>query len=226
MTLQPPPAEPTAETPAGPPASPARGRPPWQLIVPAAVFTAALAAAVVTVVAFTSQGQDPGRENRARGTTSSPAAPGGVPDGYRRYQGPAFTAAVPEGWKEEGSGDDVTFTDPAQGVKRGVSIQRVASSPQGDLADGLADAAQKTQDDPDYPGYRQESFKRDVPYQGGRAAELQFTFARDGVPTRVRVRVFELGGAVYQAILIGDQQHWDEGVPYYETVLRTLRGPS
>lgn len=107
-----------------------------------------------------------------------------------------------------------------------MSIQRVASTPQGDLADGLADAARKMRNDPDYPGYKQESFKRDVPYQGGQAAELQFTFTRDGIPGRVRVRVFELGGAVYQAVLIGDQKHWDAGVPYYETILKTLRSPS
>jgi hypothetical protein len=187
-----------------------------------------MVAAIVTIVVFTTQGEEPAdRGNRAGGGASSSASSSaGVPDGYRPYRGSAFVAAVPEGWKEDGSGDDVTFTDQTQGVKRGVSIQRIASTPRGDIADGLADAARQMRSDPDYPGYKQENFDRDVRYQGGRAAELQFTFTRDGVPGRVRVRVFELGGAVYQAVLIGDQKHWNEGVPYYETILKTLRSPS
>jgi len=105
-----------------------------------------------------------------------------VPDGYRLYRGSAFVAAVPEGWKEDGSGDDVSFTDPAEGVKRAVSIQRVASFSPGDPGDALADAAGKMKDDPEYPQYGQESFRRGIPYLGGSAAELQFTFVKGDAP--------------------------------------------
>ncbi|TQM70807.1 hypothetical protein FHX41_4545 [Actinomadura hallensis] len=65
-----------------------------------------------------------------------------MPDGYRPYRGSAFVAAVPEGGKEDGSGDDVTFTDQTEGVKRALSIQRVSVLPS-DPGDALADAARE-----------------------------------------------------------------------------------
>src|SRR5690606_7793000 len=62
-----------------------------------------------------------GRAGRQAGQDGRPVASGsaspgsggssgraaGVPDGYRPYRGSAFVAAVPEGGKEDGSGDDV-----------------------------------------------------------------------------------------------------------------------
>lgn len=215
-----------------PPGPAAPKRPPWALIVPAAVFAAAIVAAVVTIAVFVDQEPEAGQDGRpvasgsaspGSGGSSGPAA--GVPDGYRPYRGSAFVAAVPEGWKEDGSGDDVTFTDQTEGVKRALSIQRVSVLPS-DPGDALADAAREMKDDSDFPQYEQESFRRGIPYLGGTAAELQFSFVREGVPGRARARVFRLDGVLYQVLLVGDQEHWDAGVPYYETVLKTLRSPS
>ncbi|MEU8798636.1 protein kinase [Spirillospora sp. NPDC048819] len=218
-TLQPPVAPPTVVT-------PARRRVPWPLIIPAGVFTAALVAAVITVVVFTSQSDAPEGKGRAGGPGTSSSSPNtAVPEGYRLYRGSAFVAAVPEGWKDDGSGDDVTFQDQTEGVRRGIVIQRIASASAGDPGDGLADAIANMRYDSQYPGFKQEKFHRNVPYQGGSAADLQFTFTKDGIPGRCLVRVFEFDGAIYQAILVGEQKHWYGGLPYYETFLRTLRKP-
>ncbi|MFB4311549.1 serine/threonine-protein kinase [Actinomadura sp. GTD37] len=225
LTLPPAGAGPAAP---GPPPAP-RGRTPWQLIVPAGIFAAALAAAVVAVVLFTNTGENGGG---GRAGTSSPtpgassSTPGGspsVPAGYRPYRGSSFTAVVPQGWKEAPEGDDVTFTSQEQGVTMGLAFQRLGSAALGTPADGLASAIGEMKDDTGaYPGFTQESFDRSVPYAGGQAAELQFTFTKNGTPGRARVRVFESGGVLYQVLLAADQNHWDQGVPHYETFLRTL----
>ncbi|WP_207947033.1 hypothetical protein, partial [Actinomadura sp. 7K507] len=201
-----------------------RRRPPWPLIIPAGIFTAALVVAVATVVVFTTLGD--GGKSRTGADRTSPAPPNvDVPDGYRLYRGSAFVVAVPKGW-EQADGDDMTFMDQREGVHRGVNIRRVSSTAARSPADALADRAAELPDDPDYPGYEQESLKRGIPYRGGEAAELQFTFAKNGISGRMRVRAFEFDDAVYQASLVSDQEHWDESVPHFETLLRTLRSPS
>ncbi|MER7545470.1 serine/threonine-protein kinase [Spirillospora sp. NPDC127506] len=221
ITLPPP--EPAPTVPSPPP--PAPRRVPWQLIVPAGIFAAALAVAVAAVVLFTRTGDDapgsrPGASSSATG--SSPAARGSAPPGYRLYQGSSFTAAVPQGWKEEAEGDDVTFTDPADGVTRGLAFQRLGSSFQ-NPGEGLASAIGQMKNDKDaYPDFKQEKFDRGVPYKYAPAAELQFTFTKNGTPGRTRVRVFEAGGVLYQVLLATDRAHWDESVEYYEQFLRSL----
>ncbi|TMQ92447.1 serine/threonine protein kinase [Actinomadura soli] len=235
VTLQPPPPAPTIESPLGtqPPSGAPRAprRPPWPLIVPGGIFAVALAVAVIAVVVFTSDGgndsgNDPRTSSSAR--SSSPSSPNGaVPSGYRLYRGSAFVAAVPQGWKDESSGDDVSFTDPAQGVKRGLVIQRVSNTDFADPGNGLADAIKQMKaDTAEYPAFKQESLDRNVAYLGGTAAEAQFTFTKNGVPGRVRIRVFKFGGAIYQVVLAAGQQHWDGAVPAYETFLSTLRSAS
>ncbi|GAA1780336.1 serine/threonine-protein kinase [Actinomadura chokoriensis] len=221
VTLDPRPAGPTVAT---PPPSPPR-RVPWPLLVPAGIFAAALVVAVVAVVLFTN-----GDENRSGrggpGTSSSapstsPSGRTSVPDGYTPYKGSAFTAAAPEGWKAEPEGDDVTFTDQTKGVVRGLAFQRLGSSFQSP-GDGLASAIGQMKNDPGYPDFTQESFDRNVPSTYGPAAELQFTFTKNGTPSRARVRVFKSTGVFYQVLLVTDQAHWDESVTYYETFLRSL----
>ncbi|MFA1540803.1 serine/threonine-protein kinase [Actinomadura monticuli] len=232
VTLQPPAPGPAA----GMPPPPRPRRVPWPLIVPAGIFTAALAAAVVAVVLFTSGGDEQGRDGKpgtatTTGTVSpspsspatSPGGPSPAPAGYTTYRGSSFTAAVPQGWKADAEGDDVMFTSPEKGVTMGLAFQRLGSAALGTPADGLASAIAGMKNDTGaYPGFEQENFDRSVPYNGGRAAELQFTFTKNGTPGRARVRVFESGGVLYQVLLAADRQHWDAGVPRYETFLRTL----
>ncbi|MFF4238807.1 serine/threonine-protein kinase [Actinomadura geliboluensis] len=223
ITLPPPGTAPTAP----PPPPPPRRRVPWPLIVPAGVFAAALAVAVIVVVIFTSNGNEQNPSGRpgtsTSGTPSSASsAPSSPPADYRIYRGSSFVVAVPKGWKEEAEGDDVTFTDETKGVTRGLAFQRLGSSFQSP-GDGLAAAiGQMKSDTGSYPDFKQESFERSVPYKYGPAAELQFTFTKNGTPGRARVRVFESGGVLYQALLATDQAHWDESVAYYETFLQSL----
>ncbi|MFI0411588.1 hypothetical protein [Actinomadura sp. 3N508] len=233
MTLQPPPAAPTVESPswptqppAGGPRPPRRRRPPWPLIIPGGIFAAALAVAVVAVVVFTGNGDEHANDppTSSAGSSSSPSAKVAVPSGYRLYQGSAFVAAVPQGWKDEGSGDDASFTDQAPGVRRGLAIQRVSNTDFADPGDGLVDALdQMKKDTAEYPEFKQESINRKVAYLGDQAAEAQFTFTKNNIPGRARVRVFRFDDAIYQVIIVAGQQHWDGAVPVYDTFLKTLR---
>ncbi|WP_190852627.1 serine/threonine-protein kinase [Actinomadura sp. RB99] len=201
-----------------PPPRPARRR--WELIVPAGIFAVALVAAAVVFAVFV----DGGGNGGPRGTPSahpSPSAGSGVPPGYHRYEGSAFVAAVPDGWTADGSGDDVTFTAPGKGATRGLAVTRAKPGPfdTSDPGDALAAATK----DFDYTDYKQVYFNRKVPYLGRDAAEIEFTFTKNGTAGRARVRVFPFDGALYQVILAADQAHWDATVPVYETFLASFR---
>jgi hypothetical protein len=130
-------------------------------------------------------------------------------------------AAVPDGWTADGSGDDVTFTAPGKGATRGLAVTRAKPGPfdTSDPGDALAAATK----DFDYTDYKQVYFNRKVPYQGRDAAEIEFTFTKNGTAGRARVRVFPFDGALYQVILAADQAHWDATVPVYETFLASFR---
>ncbi|HEU5026064.1 MAG TPA: serine/threonine-protein kinase [Spirillospora sp.] len=208
-------------------APPPRPRRRWELIVPAGIFSVALVAAAVVFAVFVNGG---GHGGGGTGTTPSahpsPGAGSGVPPGYHRYEGSAFVAAVPDGWKADGSGDDVTFTAPEQGATRGVAVTRAKPGPfdTTDPGDALAAATKDFGDkDSGYADYKQVYFHRKVPYQGKDAAEIEFTFTKNGRAGRARVRVFAFDDALYQVILAADQAHWDATVPVYETFLATFR---
>ncbi|QKG25685.1 serine/threonine-protein kinase [Actinomadura verrucosospora] len=211
----------------GPEPGPRRRRR-WELIVPAGIFAAALVAAAVVLAVFLGDGGN-GGPGRTHGTRPSSTASPGVPAGYHQYRGSAFLAAVPDGWKADGEGDGVTFTAPEQGATRGVAVTRAKPGPfdTSDPGDALAQAAKDfAGKDSGYTDYRQVSFDRNVSYRGGKAAELEFTFTENAKPARARVRVFPFDGALYQVILAADQDHWDETVPAYETLLSTFRPSS
>ncbi|WP_242901164.1 serine/threonine-protein kinase [Actinomadura terrae] len=219
-----------------PPKRPAR----WALIVPAGVFSVALLAAVVAVVVFVNggggEGDDPGRGRASGGPRSGSAAnggtggnTGGAPAGYEQFRGSEFVVAKPRGWTTDGSGDDVTFKDPSPSVIRGIAIQRpsLGLGHNTDPGDALATTANQFKNDSgSYPDYKQESFTRHIPYLGDEAAELQFSFTRNGKPGRARVRLFRLGGALYLALLVTEQKDWDASLPYFQTFLSTLRKAS
>ncbi|MFV2172792.1 serine/threonine-protein kinase [Actinomadura sp. LOL_016] len=208
-----------------------RPGPRWALFLPLGVFAVVLAAGVLSAVVFLSQsGQErrPGeydsRSSAARtpGSGSTGSGNTGVPAGYVSHRGSAFDVAVPKGWKAEASGDDVTFSDPAEGSRRGIVIQRIAENA-ADLGGSLADAAEGFAEDDAYQDYRQVDFDRSLGYQGHDAAQLEFTFTKDGVAGRCRVRVFRFDGAIYQVVLVSRADTWRQTVPYYETFLSTLR---
>ncbi|MBE1534440.1 serine/threonine-protein kinase [Actinomadura algeriensis] len=201
----------------------------WALIVPAGVFAVALVAGVVTAAVFLNSAsrndERPGGRYSASGSRSPDGGATGsadVPDGYQPYRGPGFAVAVPKGWKAEASGDNVTFTDPARGSRRGIVIQRVSEAP-ADLGSALADAAENFANDQSYQNYAQLHFDRNVRYQGHDAADLEFSFTQEGVAGRCRVRVFLFNDAIYQVVSVGRADSWNGIVPLYETFLKTLR---
>ncbi|MEU9022659.1 serine/threonine-protein kinase [Actinomadura sp. NPDC048394] len=207
-------------------APPPRPRRRWELIVPAAIFSVALVAAAVVFAVFVNGNGNGGPTGTTPSAHPSPSAGSGVPPGYHRYEGSAFVAAVPDGWKADGSGDDVTFTAPEQGATRGVAVTRAKPGPfdTSDPGDALAAATKDFGDkDSGYADYKQVYFHRKVPYQGKDAAEIEFTFKKNGKDSRARVRVFAFDDALYQVILAADQAHWDATVPVYETFLASFR---
>ncbi|GAA2122159.1 serine/threonine-protein kinase [Actinomadura napierensis] len=204
----------------------------WELIVPAGVFAAAVVAAAVAFAVFVDNGGNGGPTNgstpSASGSAGTGAASTGIPSGYHRYQGSAFVAAVRDGWKADGSGDDVTFSDPAKGATRGVAVSRVQPGllDTRDPGDALASAAEGFDDkDSGYTDYKQVYFRRNVPYRDRDAAEIDFTFVKNGRPSQARVRVFAFDGALYQVLAAADQAHWDATLPVYDTFLNTFQAP-
>ncbi|WP_243715955.1 serine/threonine-protein kinase [Actinomadura darangshiensis] len=228
VTLQPPAPPTTAESGGASTVPPApRRRVRWPLVVPAGIFTAALLAAVVSIVVFVNDGgnDQPGRSGSSSpssGSNSSPGSSATVPAGYDLYRGSVFQAAVPKGWKKDATGDDATFTESSQGA-RGISLQRLSAALfAGTPGDALRSTAESFQKDSEYPGYQQQRFTRDISYMGG-AAELEFTFEEHGRPARCRIRVFKYDAAYYQALLASDEKVWGKTLPYYDTFLKTLR---
>ncbi|QKW34423.1 serine/threonine protein kinase [Actinomadura sp. NAK00032] len=218
LTVDPPVTGPTV---VAPPPRPAR-RVPWPLVVPAVVFAAAMAVAVVAIVVFTNTSGDKNETGRPGTSSSSTGTPASAPAGYRLYKGSSFTAAVPEGWKAEAEGDDVTFTDHTKGAVRGLAFQRLGSSFQSP-GDGLKAAIDQMKNDPaGYPDFSYQRFDSVASYRFGPAAEMWFSFTENGTPASARVLVFESNDVFYQVLLATDKAHWDESVTYYETFLKSL----
>ncbi|MFC5752568.1 protein kinase domain-containing protein [Actinomadura rugatobispora] len=232
MTLPPMPAPPTVETPLpgtpGTPRAPARRGPRWALIVPGGVLAAALLAAAVVLVVFIGTAQDdPGVSPSPSGRSGSPGATAqstAVPRGYREYRGARFVAAVPSGWKEDrdGSGPDITFTDPGRDARRGIAVQKVANTT-GNEGAYLAQAERGLRQE--YDEYDRVSFDPSLPYLGGQAAQIEFTFTRDGVKGRCRVRLISFDASLYMITMVGRADTWQAGMPHFDTFLSSFRSP-
>ncbi|MGK5559231.1 hypothetical protein ACSNOI_47300, partial [Actinomadura kijaniata] len=157
--------------------------------------------AVVTVLAFTAD--DPGRRGTpptGQATGSSSAPTGDAPGGYQTYRGSSFVAHIPKGWTaESGQNNDVTFKDPSKGAMRGIVVQRVATLATNNSTQlqNVSDNFEK--DETNWPDYRKQQFHT-LPYQEGTAAELEFTFTRNGKPGHAQARVFTYQGATWLAL--------------------------
>ncbi|GAA2419531.1 hypothetical protein GCM10010191_33310 [Actinomadura vinacea] len=219
VTLPPIPAAPTVVTPDS--GGPGRR---WALIVPAGVLAAVMAAAAVVIVLFLGDtGQDsvnPSASGASGGTARSTA----VPKGYQDYRGDRFAAAVPAGWRQErdGSGPGVTFTDPQKGTTRGIVVQKVSNTT-GNEGAYLAQAEQGLRQK--YQNYRRVSFDRSVPYLGGQAAQVEFTYTRNGADGRCRVRLFSFDASLYMITMTARAGQWQPSTPYFDTFLSTFRRP-
>ncbi|MFC9972447.1 serine/threonine-protein kinase [Spirillospora sp. NPDC127200] len=206
------------------------------LVLPAAVIGAALVASVLVVVLLTN-GNEPGGRPTASPTpnsvgstsASSSGAPDvqytAVPDGYELYRGSTFVANVPKGWNKKNEDPGATFTTSTKGVVQGIVVQKVANVP-GDESKHLSSAAKSfANDETDYPGYDQKSFNPDIPYQEGKAAEVEFTFTKNGKIGHCRVRAFSYQGDLYIATLATTEDRWQESVPHFEEFLKSFRRP-
>ena len=233
--MVPPPPPPSPPPAAGTPRSgtPARhGAPRWALITAGGVAAVALAAAAVVASLLTADDDpnEPGRTSPSPPASASAAAPGAtdrstqVPSGYREYRGERFAAAVPSGWKQEGSGSDVTFTDSDTSARRGIAVQKIDDTTGGEaMSLGLAQAEQQMRSE--YENYRRVSFEPSVPSMGGRAAQMEFTFTKDGVDGRCRVRLLSFDSALYMITMVAKAELWEATTPAFDTFLRTFRSP-
>ncbi|GAA2602098.1 serine/threonine-protein kinase [Actinomadura fulvescens] len=225
MTLPPPPAPPTLDTP------PRRsGMQRWAILVPAGVLAAVLVAAVVVFLNF--MGDDNGRTTDGSSSgAASPSAGGSTtappqtntPPGFQPYSG-SFAAAVPQGWKQEQTGRDVSFVDPDGSATRGIFFQHLANTT-GNEAVHLNSAAQKFKGDSSYAGYQQVAWRENIPFQDGKAAEFEFTFTKSGKAGHCRVRVLSYNGSLYMAFLVSGQHNWQDSNAKFDTFLSTFRRP-
>ncbi|KAB2343369.1 serine/threonine-protein kinase [Actinomadura rudentiformis] len=226
VTLPPTPPPPTMESP--PRRSNAQR---WAILIPAGVLTAVLVAAAIAFIAFVSDGDDPGARNSpgaaspntSGGTTASRQPQTNAPAGFQTYSG-SFAAAVPQGWKQEQTGRNVSFTDPDGAATRGIFFQHLANTTGGE-ATHLSNAAQKFENDSGYTDYKQVAWRENIPFQDGKAAEFEFTFNKSGKAGRCRVRVFSYNGALYMAFLVSGQHNWQDSNTKFETFLSTFRRP-
>ncbi|MFG1998949.1 serine/threonine-protein kinase [Spirillospora sp. NPDC048911] len=226
MTMPPAPPPPTVEAP--PRRSNAQR---WAILIPAGVLAAVLVAAVIVFVVFVNgdddnagTGSTPGARSQGPGGSATASRPAtGTPPGFESYSG-TFAAAVPQGWKQEQAGRDVSFTDPDASATRGIFFQHLADTT-GNEAAHLNSAAQKFQNDSSYAAYKQVAWRENIPFQDGKAAEFEFTFTKSGKAGRCRVRVFSYDGALSMAFLVSGRHNWQDSNAKFDTFLSTFRRP-
>ncbi|MFI0452641.1 serine/threonine-protein kinase [Actinomadura sp. 6N118] len=226
MTLPPTPPPPTMETP--PRRSTAQR---WAIVIPAGVLAAVLVAAVIVFISFMGDddnprsGTSPGAVSRTTsgGVTASRQPQTNAPAGFQTYSG-TFAAAVPQGWKQEQVGRNVSFTDPDGAATRGIFFQHLANTT-GSEASHLNSAAQNFQNDSSYANYKQVAWRENIPFQDGKAAEFEFTFNKNSKAGHCRVRVFSYNGALYMTFLVSGQHNWQDSNAKFETFLSSFRRP-
>ncbi|MFC5185281.1 serine/threonine-protein kinase [Actinomadura harenae] len=210
------------------------------LIIPAAVFGVLLLVTAIVLINFlhgtkengagvgsspTTGATSGGTSGGTTGQTSSPG-PQPVPSGYTRYDGAAFTAAYPKGWKVNDSGSEPTFQDPAPGVVRGISAFRTSGL---FISNALTldQVSTSLSRSGDYRDYHEVARKNSVPVAGHDAGELEFTFTRTtngkDVPGRAKVRVFAVSGGAEGILLAAAQKDWDGGQAAYEEFCASFR---
>jgi hypothetical protein len=206
---------------------PPEGRPApaprWWILQVAAGLAVVIVAAAVIAAALMDGGRTPGGTSTSPpGRSASPsggAAVGPAP-GFEEYRAESFVVHVPKGWRREQSGRTLSFTDRAQGRRRGITVDPLGAA-LGDAGDHLASASKSFESQ--YTDYEQLSLRENIPYLGGRAAELEFTFTENGIPGHCRVRVFPLGGGFHMITMLAQESDWAGSRPYFETFLRTFK---
>ncbi|MCP2340118.1 serine/threonine-protein kinase [Actinomadura rupiterrae] len=235
------PTPPPMDAPTQPPARPGR-QVPWPVIVPAAVFGVLILIAAVVLVVFMKDNSRNGASGahpptgpataasppvqQSPSASATPTQP--LPSGYTLYNGSAFSAAYPTGWKidDKGSGGDVTFQDPAPGVIRGISVFKATGLY---LTNGLmlTEVSKSLSQSDAYRDYKEVGRKDSVPVNGHDAGELQFTFTRRAdngkdVQGRAVVRVFQVEGGAEAILMAAAQKDWDGGQGAYDEFCKTF----
>ncbi|GII00341.1 serine/threonine-protein kinase [Planobispora takensis] len=169
-----------------------------------------------------------------RSTESSSEAPAALPRGFTLHTDRrGFSIAVPEGWTKEESGSQVSwerpggsflstswylgsFADPARKETRDPAA----------MLDALRTSLQDDQKLIDPASYRELS-RKEVPYPGGRAAELEFRFSAPGgaggaFRFHARCLVRDSGGVGLFWFFTPEAQ-WAEAGTHVDTFARTFR---
>ncbi|WP_067490331.1 serine/threonine-protein kinase [Actinomadura hibisca] len=209
----------------------------WPLVLPAVVIGVALVASVLVVVLFTRNDDDPGvrpTTSPSPHTNASSSVPSSgtpstqstaVPAGYELFRNSAFAANIPKGWNKKDENPDATFTTNTKGVVEGFVVQKVANVPGNEFLHLSNAARQFSTNKSTYPDYAQKSLTSGIPYQEGQAAELEFTFTKNGRAGHCRVRVFSYRSALYIVTLATSEDRWTDGVTHFEEFLRSFRRP-
>jgi hypothetical protein len=150
---------------------------------------------------------------RPSGTPTPPAAY--VPHTLRRL-GVAVTLPVPADWSRTDTGRGVDFGDPTGNVLLRVEVV-AAGAPTARAVWESAEAGFRAA----LPGYRRLGLA-DVPGVGDDAADLTFTFDRDGVTRRVIDRGIVVGGAHVAVYYSAPQDAYDRMAPVFDRASRDL----
>jgi hypothetical protein len=186
---------------------------------PRAGHSAAAAAAASSAAASAPQ---PSSAGTAAPTPASPpaaAGPGPAPAGFHTYQDPTgFSIAVPNGWVVSHQGVDV-YVSPPSGAAF-LLIDQTSHPKPDPLADWQQQEANRIGT---YPGYHRIRLEAISYPQAEKAADWEFTYDRQGVPTHVLNRnVLANATHAYALYWSTPQRQWAQSLHIFDVFARTF----
>ena len=144
----------------------------------------------------------------AKPASASPTSGGGVPDGWRTYNGSGWSVPIPEGASASGGDQTEIGWD-----NRLLIISRI----NGPLGDPVASAEQQSTSH--YRNYREVGINK-VDYHGD-AADWEFYYTtRSGNEQHTVKRLFEIDGQTFSIAWYTSPDDWDEAGADLEAIYR------
>ncbi|MFI0367384.1 serine/threonine-protein kinase [Actinomadura sp. 1N219] len=152
---------------------------------------------------------------------SSPPSTGDtpLPDGLVQASGPGFSIAVPRGWRRSERGKSVIWLAP--GSSAYVQVDRTQWS--GDPYEHWVTWEQEAIADGKLTGFRRIGEIERTSVGGVPAADIEFSWWRDGGVTRARDRGVIFNGRPYAVVVAVPASQWNENEALVKNVLDTFR---
>jgi hypothetical protein len=180
-------------------------------------------AAAATSPAATSSSRPPPPDRSTAPQPSPRPSAGGravIPAGFRRYHDPTgFSIAVPDGWHVSHQGTYLYITPPSGA--RFLLIDQSSHPKPSPLADWRQQEANRTGT---YPGYHRIRLQSITYPQAEKAADWEFTYNRNGVPTHVLNRnVLANPGHAYALYWSTPDNQWTQSLHLFKIFARTFQ---